>query len=74
MRLSPFAAPLQFLAPVIADGKIKLEWSGQGVLQRAPTINGPWTPMLDPMATSPYEETVLPGQNRFFRLQEIAEP
>jgi len=69
MRLSPYAAPLRFLAPVITNGKIKLEWTGTGQLERAPAVNGPWT-AIAPAPTSPYEDNLVPGENRFYRLQQ----
>lgn len=69
MRLSPYVPPLQFLAPVIVNGKIKLEWTGTGALLRAPAVNGPWT-AVDPAPSSPYEDNLVPGENRFYRLQQ----
>lgn len=67
MRLSPYVPPLQFLAPVITNGKIRLEWTGTGSLLRAPAVNGPWT-AVDPAPSSPYEDNLVPGENRFYRL------
>ena len=69
MRLSPYATPLQFSNPVITNGKIKLEWTGTGSLLRAPAVNGPWT-AIAPSPTSPYEDNLVPGENRFYRLQQ----
>jgi hypothetical protein len=69
MRLAPSTAPLEFLAPVITSEKIRLEWMGTGELQRAPSINGPWTP-IQPLPTSPFEDDLVPGENRFYRLQQ----
>lgn len=67
MRLSPYAPPLRLLNPVITNGKIKLEWTGTGTLLRAPAVNGPWT-AVNPVPTSPYEDNLVPGENRFYRL------
>lgn len=69
MRLALYTPPLQFLPAVIEGGKIKLEWTGTGQLFWAPTATGPWT-AVDPAPTSPYEEDLEPGENRFYRLQE----
>lgn len=69
MRLSPYTAPLQFLPAVVTDGKIKLEWTGTGQLQQASSINGSWAPVT-PAPTSPYEATLAPNENRFYRLQQ----
>jgi hypothetical protein len=54
---------------VITSGKIRLEWMGAGELQRAPSISGPWTP-IQPLPTSPFEDDLVPGENRFYRLQQ----
>jgi hypothetical protein len=57
-----------FLSPILKNGLLTLGWHGIGVIQWAPNINnGSWTTI--PSATvSPYAETVVPGQNRFYRL------
>lgn len=69
MRLSAYVPPLQFLPAVITGGKIRLEWTGTGQLLRAAALNGPWTPVT-PAPSSPYEETIVPGEARYFRLQK----
>jgi len=69
MRLSPYSPPLAFLPPAVADGKIRLEWTGTGQLLRASSLSGPWDPVV-PAPSSSYEENLVPGENRFFRLQE----
>jgi len=69
LRMSPYAPPLQFLPPVLQNGKIRLEWTGTGKLMRAPSATGTWTEIL-PTPTSPYEDNVVPGENRFYRLQQ----
>jgi len=69
LRLGPYVAPLQFMSPVLEGGKIKLQWTGAGQLQSAPAATGPWTPIL-PAPSSPYEENLVPGENRFYRLQQ----
>jgi hypothetical protein len=69
MRLSSYVPPLQFLPPVIEGGKLKLRWTGTGQLESAPTVNGAWT-AITPAPTSPYEENLAPGENRFYRLRQ----
>lgn len=69
MRLGPYVPPLQFLPPVLTNGKIRLEWTGTGTLLRAPAVTGPWT-AVNPVPTSPYEDNLVPGENRFYRLQQ----
>jgi len=68
MKVEPMPAVLRFLAPVIQDNQIRLEWTGSGDLEWASSITGPWT-TIAPAATSPYSETVVPGENRFYRLK-----
>jgi hypothetical protein len=68
MRLSPYITPLQFEPAVIINGKIRLEWTGVGILHRAASANGPWN-AVEPIPTSPYEEDLVPGESRFYRLQ-----
>ena len=37
-------APPQFNAPTLVNGSLTLSWTGSGVLQEAPGLNGPWIP------------------------------
>jgi hypothetical protein len=61
--------PPQFDPPTITgDGKVRLNWTGPGALEWAPTVTGPWT-TVTPAVAPPYSELVVPGQNRFFRLR-----
>lgn len=69
MRISPYIAPLKFLPPKVANGKVKLEWTGSGQLYKAPSVSGPWT-AVDPAPTSPYQEDLVPGESRFYRLKQ----
>lgn len=57
-----------FQPPVISAGNVALRWTGNGSLQWAPTLLGPWT-TITPTPTSPYSEAIQPGQNRFYRLK-----
>jgi hypothetical protein len=67
MKMEPRLAPPQFLPLVIKDGHIKLDWTGTGQLEWAPSILGPWT-AISPAPVAPYSESVVSGTNRFFRL------
>jgi hypothetical protein len=69
LKVSPYVPPPQFLPAVIQGGQIKLQWTGTGQLLRAPSVLGPWSPVL-PTPASPYSETLVPGENRFYRLQQ----
>jgi hypothetical protein len=66
LRLTEVPPP-QFQPPLIANGEIRLEWSGAGQLEWASSLSGPWSP-ITPAPSSPYVEAVLPGQTRFFRI------
>jgi hypothetical protein len=68
LKVSPYVAPPQFLPPVIESGQIKLQWTGGGRLFRSSSPAGTWTEIL-PNPTSPYNEALVPGENRFYRLQ-----
>lgn len=61
------AAPPSFTSITLAEGQVVIEWEGQGTLETAETLDGPWTPV--PGATSPY--TLAPaGNHAFFRLTQ----
>ncbi len=57
----------RFLSSSASHGQVVLNWTGPGMLESAPTVSGPWTPVV-PIPASPYSAPVLPGQDRFFRL------
>lgn len=46
----------------------ELSWPDFGVLERAPTPNGPWEPVT---ATSPFYVNIILGQAEFFRLRVL---
>lgn len=70
LRLDPVPPPPAFLPPVLADGMIILDWTGEGQLRHAPTPQGPWSPILPP-PTPPYIEPVTSAPARFFRLEAL---
>lgn len=59
--------PPEFGPPLLADGQIKLEWTGAGQIEWSASVSGPWQPII-PQPSSPYAEDILPGQTRFFRI------
>jgi hypothetical protein len=65
VQLNP--VPLKLLPPVLSNNQITLSWTGNGQLESAPSLLGPWTPVT-PRPTSPYTEAVVLTQNRFYRL------
>ena len=67
LRLDAVLPPPAFLPPVLANGQIQLDWTGDGQLEWAPSLSGPWTATTPPPAP-PYTEDILPGQARFFRV------
>src|SRR5439155_4872442 len=58
------ATPLQFVPPVVSNGKVTLNWTGTGTFAWAPTVLGPWT--TNTTAVTGYSEDILPTQNRFY--------
>ena len=58
--------PRRFLPPILTEGRIRLEWTGDSRLESAPNLSGPWNPIVP--AASPYLAPVVPGESRFFRL------
>ncbi len=68
LRLSPYTAPLKFTSSKIVNGKIELQWSGNGKLERSSSPAGGWAE-ITPAPTSPYQESLTPGENRFYRLK-----
>jgi hypothetical protein len=61
--------PLGFLPPLLSGGNIVLSWTNCATLLWASNIAGPW--ITNALATnSPYSETVVPTQNRFYQLQQ----
>ncbi|MDB6070456.1 MAG: hypothetical protein JWL81_1627 [Verrucomicrobiales bacterium] len=69
MKVTPRAstgAPVM-LTPVVANGRITLNWSGSGTLEWSTTLTGTWTP-YNPAPTSPYSEDIA-GQRKFFRVR-----
>jgi hypothetical protein len=67
VQLNP--VPLQFLPATVSNGKVTLDWTGLGQLEWAPTLFGPWTPIM-PEPNPPYSEDLVLSQNRFYRLRK----
>jgi hypothetical protein len=67
LKVQPAQVVLEFLAPVLIDGQLTLDWTGTGQLEWAPTITGPWT-AITPTPSAPYSEAVVPNENRFYRI------
>ena len=59
----------KFNTAVVSGGKITVSWTGTGNLESASTLLGPWTPVT-PTPASPYSESIVPNQNRFYRLHQ----
>jgi hypothetical protein len=63
---TPTAAP-EFTSVALSNGMLRIEWTGGGVLETAPTVNGPWTAVAG--AASPYS-VATSGPAAFFRLRQ----
>ncbi len=70
IKLNPSVIPLQFLRTVVNNSQVTLSWTGNGALEWAPTVLGPWNP-VNPVPSSPYTEAITPGENRFYRLRKL---
>lgn len=56
------------LSPLLSDGKIILNWTGSGRLERSATMRtAEWAPVV-PAPTPPYAEDLVPGESRFYRV------
>lgn len=59
---------LVMLPPSVSNGKIILDWTGNGILQWSATLKETeWQPVT-PRPTPPYSEDLLPAGARYFRL------
>lgn len=62
--------PPKFLTSSVSNGRLTLTWSGNGGLEWAPAVTGPWTAVV-PSPSSPFAEDVQLGQrSRFYRLKQ----
>jgi hypothetical protein len=59
------APPARFDSATLENGAITITWSGEGTLEEAPTVRGPWSAL--PNAASPYSVPAV-NQAKFFRL------
>jgi len=59
----------KFQSTVSAPGQITISWTGNGQLQWAPAVHGPWESFDPPITTSPSVQAVGPGESRFYRLK-----
>jgi hypothetical protein len=63
--------PLRFSSATRSASQFTLIWTGQGQLEFAPLLPGPWD-LVIPAPAPPYTEDITLDQDRFFRLR--AEP
>jgi hypothetical protein len=61
--------PPVFSPVSIADGQLTITWTGNGVLEWAASVSGPWT-AITPAPGSPYTEDVSVASQRFYRLRQ----
>ncbi len=57
--------PPRFNAPLLTNGKITISWEGEGTLQEAASLNGPWTAAAS--QTNP--QTITAAGIKFFRIK-----
>jgi hypothetical protein len=62
--------PPVFVSSTVSGGRITLTWTGAGILESAPAVNGPWT-AVTPTPASPFSENIAAGSiGRFYRLRQ----
>lgn len=62
--------PPEFTEFTVSAGKLTLTWTGDGALEWAPSVDGPWT-AISPTPSSPYtEDVILTEKSRFYRLKQ----
>ncbi len=71
-EIAQIARP-RLLTATLSGGQIRLDWGGAGRLESTPALVGPWAP-ITPSPVPPYLETLLPGENRFYRLNRTPNP
>ncbi len=54
-------------APVVAGGSVVLSWTGAGILEEAPAVNGPWTPAAN-QSNPQYTGNTSPA--KFYRISQ----
>lgn len=62
-------APLKFSPAVLVGNELRLNWSGNGILEWAPTLEGPWAAVSPAPASASHSEPVT-NAHRFFRLRK----
>ena len=68
MKITQASEPGRFLMPSVSAGQVRLEWTGDGQLESAPAVTGPWT-AVSPAPASPHTEAAAAGA-KFYRLKQ----
>ena len=63
----------RLLTATLANGQIRLDWAGAGRLEATPALNATWLP-ITPQPAPPFLDTLVPGENRFYRLNATPSP
>jgi hypothetical protein len=71
-EIAQIARP-RLLTTTLSGGQIRLDWGGAGRLESTPALNTPWSP-INPAPVPPYLETLVPSENRFYRLNATLNP
>jgi hypothetical protein len=70
MKVLPTSVPLKFTSARMANNQILLEWTGSGQLEWTSALDGTWNAVTPAPSGNSYSETLVNGQNRFFRLKQ----
>ncbi|HZO56351.1 MAG TPA: LamG-like jellyroll fold domain-containing protein, partial [Bryobacteraceae bacterium] len=71
-EIAQIARP-RLLTATLSGGQIRLDWAGAGRLESTPALGASWSE-ITPQPLPPYLETLVPGQNRFYRLNATPNP
>lgn len=65
-RLRRVPVPIELLLTNRTAQNFELAWPDYGILERAPALTGPWSPLT---GISPFAVHLIPGENEFFRIR-----
>jgi hypothetical protein len=53
---------------LLADGSVRIAWTGPGTLEESPSVTGPWSPI--PNAPNPYTASTTGTTMKFYRVKQ----
>jgi hypothetical protein len=65
---SAIEALAEFNPPTLSNGQMGLSWTGDGILEEAPAVTGPWAPSAN--QTNPQSVSVPGSGSKFYRVNQ----